>query len=354
MKILQMVDVPWDSGLAHYALILSQGLKRKGHHVFVSAVPGEKPWHKAHRLGLKTLPLVNLKSLGALRRFVREHGIDLINAHTGSTHSLAVAAGIGQSIAVVRTRSDARVIKRRPGSRFLYKHTHKVIAAAEYIRESFIKELALTPRQVVTVRQGISVDDFRPAPLPANPILGIVARLDPVKGHRYLIEALSLLRRIYPSLRLRIVGQEENTKQKELAYIADRLRVDDRVQFLGYQSNVASAMAECSIGVISSTGSEAVSRVALEWMASGRPVVATRVGCLPEIIEPKQNGLLVNPKDAPALASALAALLHEPERAVAMGAAARAYVEKHLTMERFVNDTLGVYRDAVAAVADHV
>ena len=110
MKILQMVDVPWDSGLAHYALILSQGLKKKGHQVFVSAVPGEKPWHKAHRMGLKTIPMVKLKNLKALRRFVREHGIDLINAHTGSTHSLAVAAALGQKIAVVRTRSDARVI----------------------------------------------------------------------------------------------------------------------------------------------------------------------------------------------------------------------------------------------------
>src|SRR4029077_11552393 len=117
MKILEMVDIPWDSGLAHYALVLAQGLKKKGHQVIVSAVPGEKPWIKAHRLGLKTIPMVKLKNLGALRRFIREHGIDLINAHTGSTHSLAVAAALGQKIAVVRTRSDARVIKRRPGSR---------------------------------------------------------------------------------------------------------------------------------------------------------------------------------------------------------------------------------------------
>src|SRR5579864_8373519 len=111
MKILEMVDVPWDSGLAHYALVLAQGLKKKGHQVFVSAVPGEKPWQKAHRLGLRTLPMVRLKNLKALRRFVRQHGIHLINAHTGSTHSLAVAAALGQGVAVVRTRSDARIIR---------------------------------------------------------------------------------------------------------------------------------------------------------------------------------------------------------------------------------------------------
>src|ERR1019366_6007131 len=141
MKILQMLDVPWDSGLAHYALVLAQGLKKKGHPVFVSTVPGEKPWHKAHRLGLRTIPLVNLRNLTALRRFVREHHVDVINAHTGSTHSVAVAAALGQKIAVVRTRSDARAVRSRPGSHFLYHHTQRVIAAANYIRDSFLREL---------------------------------------------------------------------------------------------------------------------------------------------------------------------------------------------------------------------
>src|SRR5262249_10964595 len=150
------------------------------------------------------LPMVKLKNLGALRRFIRKHHIDLINAHTGSTHSLAVAAALGQKVAVVRTRSDARRIRRRPGSNFLYKHTQRVIAAAEYIRESFIKELKLAPKKVVTVYQGVSVDDFAAAPFPKYPVAGIVARLDPVKGHRYMIEAMSLLKDTYPSLRLRI------------------------------------------------------------------------------------------------------------------------------------------------------
>jgi len=81
MKILQMVDVPWDSGLAHYALVLAQGLQKKGHQVFVSAVPGEKPWQKAHRLGLKTIPLVSIKGLRPLRRFLRDQGVHALTVH---------------------------------------------------------------------------------------------------------------------------------------------------------------------------------------------------------------------------------------------------------------------------------
>ncbi len=351
MKILQMVDIPWDSGLAHYALVLSQGLKKKGHQVMVSAVPGQKPWHKAHRLGLKTIPLVKLKNLTALRRFVREHKIELINAHTGTTHSLAVAAALGQHIAVVRTRSDARTIKRRPGSHFLYKHTQRVIAAADYIRDSFIKELKLPPRQIVTVYQGVDMEGFSVEPFPKYPILGIVARLDPVKGHRYLIEAMDLLKSTYPSLRLRIIGQEENITVHQLHAMAEELRVDSQVDFYGYQSNVAKVMSECSIGIISSTGSEAVSRVALEWMASGRPVIATKVGCLPEIVQEKVTGNLVEPKNAPALAAAIARLLHDQEKISTKGHAGFARVKNQFSMRGFIDKTLSVYQAALGIIA---
>lgn len=347
MKILQMVDVPWDSGLAHYALVLAQGLKQKGHQVFVSALPGEKPWHKAHRMGLKTIPMIKLKSLGALRRFVREHGIQLINAHTGSTHSLAVASAIGQNIAVVRTRSDARVLRARPGRGFLYKHTHRVISAADYIRKSFVQELKVPPKKVVTVYQGIDADGGGPLSFPKQPVLGIVARLDPVKGHRYLIEAVYLLKAVYPHLRLRVVGQEENTKVRELRAIAERLRVDSQIDFVGFQSDVSKAMRDCSIGVIASTGSEAVSRAALEWMSAGRPVVATTVGCLPEIVQDGITGHLTAPKDAPALAAAIAKLLHDPEKAKSMGGSALSRVKRHFSMPRFIDKTLEVYGAAL-------
>jgi glycosyltransferase involved in cell wall biosynthesis len=347
MKILQMVDVPWDSGLAHYALVLAQGLEKKGHEVFVSAVPGEKPWHKAHRLGLKTIPLVNLKGFGPLRRFLRDQQIDLINSHTGSTHSLAVAAALGQNVAVVRTRSDARAVRRRPGGQFLYKHTQRVVTAADYIRESFLKELKLSPKKVVTIYQGVETSDNPIKPFPKYPVLGIVARLDPVKGHRYLLEALPFLVSTYPSIRLRVIGQEENIKTRQLLAIAARLRVESHVDFVGFQADVAKAMGECTIGVIPSIGSEAVSRVAVEWMASGRPVVATQVGCLPEIVQESVTGFLVPPKDAPALASALARILHEPAKAATMGQKAYAQAKERFGMESFVDKTMDVYKAAL-------
>jgi glycosyltransferase involved in cell wall biosynthesis len=347
LRILQFIDVPWDSGLAHYALALSEGLKMQGHQVYVSAIPGQKPWQKAKGLDLKTVPLARLTGLNPLRRFLKAHGIQVLNPHTGSTQSLAVASALGQRVAVVRTRSDARGVRARVGSHFLFNHTQRVIAAADYIRNAYLKALHLPSKKVVTIYQGLAVSDFEVRPFPTVPTVGMVARLDPVKGHRYLLEAVSLLKNIYPVLRVRLFGQEENIKQSDLRTIAEHLHIESMVEFMGYQRSVPEAMASCTIGVIASAGSEAVSRVALEWMAAGRPVVATQVGCLPEIVQDAQTGYLVPPRDAPAMARALAGLLHNPGIVESMGKAGRLRVETEFGMDRFINQTLSVYKEAM-------
>lgn len=347
MKILHLIDVPWDSGLAHYALILGQGQKQAGHDVVISAKPGEKPWNKAARLGLDTVPYVSLSSLSALRRYIQERGINVLNAHSGSTHTLAVAAAWGQKVAVIRTRSDARPLRRRPGSSLLYFRTQRVIGAADYIRDSFISTFKLPPKKVVTIYQGIDTPQECPESSPSKPVLGIVARLDPVKGHRYLIEATALLSEKYPGLRVLVAGQEENIKTAELRSLAGKARVLDQIEFLGFQSDVQSVMARCSVGVIASTGSEAVSRVALEWMASGKPVVSTTAGCLTEMVKEGQTGYLVPPKDAVALAQGIDRLLREPARLQSMGRAGYDRARGNFSMKRFIDQTLEVYEQAL-------
>ena len=101
------------------------------------------------------------------------------------------------------------------------------------------------------------------------------------------------------------------------------------------------------MGVISSVGSEAVSRVALEWMAAGRPVVATRVGCLPEIVKDGQSGLLVDPRNASALAQAIGNLLRNRQRLEGMATAARGRVEEYFALNAFADQTLDVYGAAL-------
>lgn len=137
MKILHIIDEPYDSGIVQYALKAAAGLNQRKHLCSVWGLDGCFPVREAQRLAIPnfgyTHPWLNLPTL---RRRLREESFDLIIAHTGSAHTLAVAAAVWHSdirIPVIRTRGDARPMKPRPGRRLLWKRTAGFIAANNQI-----------------------------------------------------------------------------------------------------------------------------------------------------------------------------------------------------------------------------
>ncbi|MDO8734528.1 MAG: glycosyltransferase family 4 protein, partial [Elusimicrobiota bacterium] len=171
-----------------------------------------------------------------------------------------------------------------------------------------------------------------------------IGRLDPVKGHKYFLEsAASVLKKI-PNAKFLVAGKEENIKYKELKKLAAKLGIEKSVEFLGYVSDVSDFMSKCTLGVIASTGSEAVSRVLLEWMVCGKPVVATLVGCVSEILEEK---FLVSPCNAEALARKTVELLQNPAFAKNAGETNRKKIEEKFNIEKFVTETEKVFYEAI-------
>ncbi|WP_457679256.1 glycosyltransferase family 4 protein [Thermovibrio sp.] len=133
-------------------------------------------------------------------------------------------------------------------------------------------------------------------------LIGVVGRLDPVKGHKLLIKALSLLKR--RDFFTVIVGKEEGVKVKELKELARKLNVEDNLLFIPeYREDIRGIMSACELAVVPSVGSEVVLRAPLEFMACETPVVSTRVGALPEVIS-SPFGATVNPEPVE-LASAI-------------------------------------------------
>ena len=122
-----------------------------------------------------------------------------------------------------------------------------------------------------------------------------------------------------------------------------------RFTLLGYVPDALRFISDCRIGVVASRGSEAVSRAALEWMSLGRPVVATRVGCLPELVEDGATGLLVPPGEPAALAAALASLLEDPAFAQRLGRAGRGRFERLFTLKHFAQRTEALYQEVAAS-----
>jgi glycosyltransferase involved in cell wall biosynthesis len=133
-------------------------------------------------------------------------------------------------------------------------------------------------------------------------LIGIVGRLDPVKGHRLLLRAISKLRR--DDFVLAVVGEEKNTKLSELKELSKKLNISDRVIFIGKRiERISDFMSACDLAVVPSVGSEVVVRAPLEFMACKTAVVSTNVGALPEVIRPP-FGVAVEP-DEEKLSSAI-------------------------------------------------
>lgn len=346
MNILQFVDEPYDSGLGHYAATLAVALARRGHRSLFAGRAGTPPFEAARAAGLPVFAFVSApKSLLPFRRFLDEHAVELINAHTGSAHTFAAAATRLRARApkIVRTRGDARPLSRKPGGRWLFKRTGGFIAVNRKILEQYEAHYGELGAARGVIPQGIERPGAASA-VPDNLKVGMLARLDPVKGHAVFMDAAALLGETHPDARFLCAGAEANLTVEGLYAESARRGLDRRVfHFTGRVPDPAKFMDACRVGVVPSTGSEALSRVVLEWMAAGRPVVAAAVGGIPELVRDGVTGFLVRPGDARALAGPLGRLLDNLELAREMGRAARAAYEKRYTPDAFAQVTEELY-----------
>ena len=174
----------------------------------------------------------------------------------------------------------------------------------------------------------------------------MIARFDKVKGHEILLDAIARLKSASPGLKARCAG--EGRLLERLNWQLKPAGLEGIVEFPGRVKDKWAFLASCRVGVVASIGSEAVSRATLEWMALGRPVVASRVGGIPDMVEDGVTGLLVEPGDSAALANALNTILKDAELAQRLGRAGRARWEQAFGLAAFYEKTQTVYNEATA------
>lgn len=191
------------------------------------------------------------------------------------------------------------------------------------------------PREEVRKAFGIPESDC---------VVGTVSRLFAEKGHKYLLDALKLARNDAPNLRVMIVGTGDLRQPLE-AY-AREIGVADRVIFTGFYEDLPGALRAMDVFAQPSILEEGFPTSVLEAQVAGLPVVASHIGGTHETLDVGKTGLLVPPKDAPALAAALKDLANDPERRRAMGRAAREWIERSFTLEDMVRKVKDTYLEA--------
>jgi glycosyltransferase involved in cell wall biosynthesis len=200
---------------------------------------------------------------------------------------------------------------------------------------------------------------------PDAPVVGIVAVARPEKALDLLIRAAARLRREFPGLRVLMIGvmadpdravevarrgaeQIEIHVQRRLHDLTAELGLSGAVEFLGNRRDVPDLLEAVDVAVLCSER-EGSPLSLLEYMEAGKPVVATRVGGVPDMIEDGVSGLLVEPRDPDHLAAAIATLLRDPDRAAAMGRAAQERRRQEFSIEAMVGRVEALYEELWAS-----
>jgi glycosyltransferase involved in cell wall biosynthesis len=274
------------------------------------------------------------------------------------------AKGAGLAPYVIRTVHNVEEFHTSPKyaalAQMSARRLDRVIAISDAVADYLKTDVGLPSDNLVRIYYGIDPSPFDPEIPPPSarldsdptggsnrPTIGMVARLAPQKGHRVLFDALPAIHAAVPHVRVRLIGHEELSTVAELRQAAAERGVDGLVTFEGFRADVAQVMADLDVFVLPSRW-EGFGLVLVEAMAAGRPVVASAVGPIPEIVVDGVTGLLVPRDDPAALAEAVIRLLRDPELATAFGRAGRARVERDLRVETMVERTETLYDELLA------
>ena len=298
---------------------------------------------------------------GAIRlaRTVRQRKIDVLHSHMFRASLFASPIGTLCGVPVIIETTHVRETWRKGWfkSKFIVDRAishliDRYIAVSEANSRYLIGQKGIPEKKVSVIQNGCSIE--RVDPQRAHPegireslgfsnsdlVLLVMARLEPQKGHRILLQALSLLRAEFPSIRLICLGT--GALKDELTKTARDLGLEKIVRFVGFRSNVGDWLAAVDIGVLPSFY-EGLPLTAVETLAAGIPLVATAVDGTPEVVIDGETGHLVPPGDPAAMAEAIGRLARQPELRRKFALAGRDRVLKRFTVQRQVEQTSNLY-----------
>lgn len=311
--------------------------------------------------------LRDITALPRIARYLRAHRADLVHTQLEFSNTLGCLAAKLNRIPSLSTLHSLDMPKERSKYAFrlklmywsLRRNADRVLAVSEQARQHYLAASGDRPEHAVTLYNGISVASYaaldQAERAAARRSLGIaedaqvlitVAVLREMKGIQYMIRALPTLLQTVPNATYLVVGDGDHRAALEAEAAAQG--VEGHVIFAGMRADVPELLSAADVFVLP-TLTEALPTVLAEAMAARLPLVASAVGGVPEMIEDRQNGLLLPPADPDALAKACAAVLSDPSFARRIAEAGHAVVEEKFNIQRQVQRLEAVYNEVLAA-----
>jgi L-malate glycosyltransferase len=307
------------------------------------------------------------KQMLRLAAYMRESRVQILHSYNFYANVFAIPAarlaGVPAVVASIRDQGAYTTPAQRRLHKWVARLVDIVLVNAESIRRWLIEE-GFQSEKIITIRNGIDIDACGMSHTGTNireqyhiaphaPIVLMLSRLDPRKGVDDFLYAAALVSARFPQARFLVVGEKLQTRNRVVsvdhdyhAYLhalTEKLGLTDKVIFTGRRADVATILAESTVSVLPSL-SEGIPNTLLESLAAGVPVVATRVGGIPELVNDGDNGLLVPVKSPPELATSIGKLLSDKDLATRLGIRASATIRRDFSLHRMIQDTDAMYR----------
>jgi len=355
---MRILHTEWSDGLGGQekrVLAEASGLAGRGHHVVIACREHARIKEEAKKAGLAvhTFPLrkpYDIGSIMGLTRFIRENKFDVVNTHSGVDSWIGgLAARLARTPVLARTR-HLNIPLKRSILNFIHYLPDIYITCGENMRDNLIGKCGFPAGKVVSIPSA-------PDPLFSNvtknraartkygldmdsQVITYVGILRSVKGHEVTFRAVKTVVESSPNAKFFIVG--DGPRKAALQDYVNDLNVSDHVIFSGFVDDVAEVYSFTDAAVLSSW-SEGLPQSLLQAMASGVPVVATRVGGVPEVVVHEKTGILVEAGDHEALARGIIRILNDNGFASKLVDNARKLIQKEHSLEHMIDKIEGLY-----------
>lgn len=359
LTILHTEASPGWGGQEIRILTEARALEKGGFRVMLACQPDAPLAGEARRQGLSVRPLA-MRGVGdliagwRLRQLMRAEGVDLVHTHSSIDAWLAGFAARSLGLPVVRSRHVSIPVKRRRN--FVYNAlSDRIISSGEAIRQVLV-EGGVRPDKIVAIPAGVDVARFHPHVSGEGvrreldlqgPVVGTVAMFRHSKGHVLLLHAMPEILRRAPEAAFLWVGDGigRDVLRQEIAQAG----LSAKVCLTGFREDVPALLAAMDVFVLPSITSDGVPQVIIQALAMRKPVVATAVGGIPELIQHQRTGILVPPNDPQALAAAIVHVLENRAQAGEWARAGGELIDTHYTLGQTIDRTAALYAAVVSA-----
>lgn len=325
------------------------------------AVADEMEKASARVINLDAKNKLDFRILFRLHRLLKEHKTDIL--HSFLFHANMLGRIVGRLAGVPVILSSERTMRMEGKHRLLLNRltaslADKILTVSEAVREFAVAKIGITPDRLVTIYNGVDLSEFSQSLNSegieeakqelgidsSHAVVGTVGHLEEEKGCEYLLQAAAQVSAPDGKVTFLLVG--DGSQRAKLENLAEDLSISSSVMFTGYRSDIPRILSIMDVFVLPSLY-EGLPNALLEAMAASRPVVATQVGGIPEVVADGETGILVPRGDSGALARAICVLLEDRERAREMGIAGRKQVERLFSVETMVAKTEALYEKLI-------